>query len=253
MYTKDDVEKDGDKVSFKPNLITYSASKNSPAGKQVSKSKIGVVVHTKYEGNSLEDMNATPDVDHNKFQQHPDVHLINPDIKNPPHEYDEKLQNQFHGHMSKARDAGKNLNSDDYKAVEGHETNLEAHINDMIKNEDRPSVGGYVAHLERKRDRDVEKLKSDAGKNKTSDRYNGLIDHVKKDADSFKKFLDFHPHSQNAKTALVKGMGNPTEFEHTINGEKTDPEGFVSVRGGKMSKLTNRIEFNRKNFLARPR
>lgn len=253
MYTKDDVEKKGDTVSFKPNLITYSASKNSPAGKQVAKAKIGVVVHTKYEGNNLEDMNATPDVDHSKFQQHPDVHLINPEIKNPPHEYDEKLQKQFHGHMAKAREVANSLTPEDYKAAEGHETNLEGHINNMVKLESPPSVSGYITHLESKRDRDVEKLKSEAGKNKTADRYNGLIDHVKNNADSFKKILDFHTHIQNAKNALVQGMGNPTEFEHTIDGEKTNPEGFVSVRGGKITKLTNRIEFNRKNFLARPR
>jgi hypothetical protein len=123
----------------------------------------------------------------------------------------------------------------------------------MVKLESPPSVGGYITHLESKRDRDVEKLKSEAGKNKTADRYNGLIDHVKNNADSFKKILDFHTHIQNAKNALVQGMGNPTEFEHTIDGEKTNPEGFVSVRGGKMTKLTNRAEFNRKNFLARPR
>jgi hypothetical protein len=253
MYTKGDIQKDGDKVSFKPNLITYSASKNSDAGKKIAKAKIGLVVHTKYEGNNLEDMNATADVDHSKFQQHPDVHLINPEIKNPPHEYSDNLQKQFHGHMAKAREVGKSLKPEDYKAIEGHETNLEAHINDMVKNEGTPSVGGYISHLERKRDKEVDKLKSEAGKSRTSDRYNSQIEQVKNNADSFKKILDFHTHIQNAKNALVHGMGNPTEFEHSVNGEPTRPEGFVSVRGGKMTKLNDRAEFNRKNFLARPR
>jgi hypothetical protein len=253
MYTKPDIQSDGDKRSFTPNLITYSTSRNSPAGQKMDKAKIGVVVHTKYEGNNLEDMNATPNVDHSKFGEHPDVHLINPEIHTTPSEYSDKLQKQFHGHMAKAREAAHGLKPEDFKAIEGHETNLESHINDTIKREDRPSVSGYISHLEGKRDKEAAKLKSEAGRSKTTDRYNALIDHVKRNADSFNKVLAFHTHIQNAKNALVHGIGNPTEFEHSINGEPTSPEGFVSVRNGKMSKLNDRGEFNRKNFLARTR
>ena len=262
MYTKGDLKKsganlsestkkDGDRLSFKPNLITYSTSKNSPAGQKMAKSKIGVVFHTKYEGDSLDNMNATPDVDHSKFQDHPDVHLINPEINHKLTDYSEKLQKQFHAHMAQARETGKSLTDKDYKAVEGHESNLEAHINNSIKIEEDPSVAGYIEHLAEKRDREVGKLKTEAGKSRVADRHNAQIEHIKQNADSFKKILDFHTHIQNAKTALVHGMGNPTEFDHNIGDEATRPEGFVSVRGGKMSKLNDSKEFNRKNFLAR--
>jgi hypothetical protein len=69
------------KVSFKPNTITYSLHKNTPEGKKASESKIGVAVHTKYEGKTFESMHATPHVDHEKFKQHKDVHLISPEAK----------------------------------------------------------------------------------------------------------------------------------------------------------------------------
>ena len=251
MYTKDDVKKEDNRLSFKPNLIKYSTSKSSPAGKKMAKAKIGLVVHTKYEGNSLEDMNATPDVDHSKFQEHPDVHMINPEIKHPPTAYDEKLHKQFHAHMAKAREVAHTLTDNDYRAVEGHESNLEAHINNTIKTDEDPSVDGYISHLSEKRDREVAKLKTEAGKSKAAERHNAAIEHVKKNADSFKKILEFHKHIQNAKTALVHGMGNPTEFDHNIGDEESRPEGFVAVRNGKTSKLNDRKEFNRNNFLAR--
>jgi len=81
MHSHDEVHHTDHKVSFKPNTITYSLHKSSAEGKKAANSKIGVAVHTKYEGKSFEDMHATPHVDHEKFKQHKDVHLISPQAK----------------------------------------------------------------------------------------------------------------------------------------------------------------------------
>jgi len=81
MHSHDDRQHTDSHVKFKPNTITYSLPKHSEEGKKADKSKIGVAVHTKYEGNSIENMHATPDVDHHKFKQHKDVHLISPEVK----------------------------------------------------------------------------------------------------------------------------------------------------------------------------
>jgi len=58
MHTHHDVHESGGKVHFTPNTITYSADKNSPHGKAALRSKIGIAVHTKYNGKNLEDMKA---------------------------------------------------------------------------------------------------------------------------------------------------------------------------------------------------
>lgn len=81
MHSHDEMHHTDHKVSFKPNTITYSLHKDSPEGKKAAESKIGVAVHTKYQGKTLEDMHATPHVDHDKFKQHKDVHLISPHAK----------------------------------------------------------------------------------------------------------------------------------------------------------------------------
>lgn len=81
MHSHDDRHETDTHVHFKPNTISYSIKKSSPEGQKASKSKIGVAVHTKYEGSSLEDMHATPHVDHENFKQHKDVHLISPEAK----------------------------------------------------------------------------------------------------------------------------------------------------------------------------
>lgn len=81
MHSHDDREHTDTQVKFKPNTITYSLKKNSEEGKKAAASKIGVAFHTKYEGKTLEDMHATPHVDHENFKQHKDVHLISPEAK----------------------------------------------------------------------------------------------------------------------------------------------------------------------------
>jgi len=81
MHSHDELQHSSSHVRFKPNTITYGLKKDSAEGKKAVNSKIGVAVHTKYEGKTLEGMHATPHVDHDKFKQHKDVHLISPEAK----------------------------------------------------------------------------------------------------------------------------------------------------------------------------
>lgn len=81
MHSHDEMKHTDTHVHFKPNTISYSLHKGSAEGKKAAESKIGVAVHTKYEGKTFETMHATPHVDHEKFKQHKDVHLISPEAK----------------------------------------------------------------------------------------------------------------------------------------------------------------------------
>jgi len=44
-------------------------------------------------------------------------------------------------------------------------------------------------------------------------------------------------------------MSRNQDYAHTIAGQKTKPEGYVSVINNRPTKLTDRYEFNRMNFL----
>ena len=60
-------------ITFKPNTIVYAIPKNSDLAKQIKTSKMGIVFHTKYNGDTLPDMNANFDVDVSKMTDTPDV------------------------------------------------------------------------------------------------------------------------------------------------------------------------------------
>ena len=67
LFTKGDLKSINYKgepyIAFKPNTITYAVPSNSNIAKDIQQAEIGVVFHTTYSGNSLEEMSASFDVD----------------------------------------------------------------------------------------------------------------------------------------------------------------------------------------------
>ena len=83
MHDEGDRHQTNDEVSFKPNTIRYHIKKDSEEGKKALRSKMGISVHTKIEGNPdhSETLHASPLTSHFNFKNHPDVHMISPEAK----------------------------------------------------------------------------------------------------------------------------------------------------------------------------
>jgi hypothetical protein len=249
LYDKPDIEEENDKYKFAPNTITYSAKKDSAQGRKIAASQIGFVVHTKYSGKKLADMKAGFDVDHSKFKQDPDVNLVNPEVNDTSgSRYTTALQNQYAQHRSAADEAYRNTGSEVLQALSQHDAYIKPYINGTVRDGTTPSAKDYVKYLEKRRDNETSKLKTEAAKQKKADVYNELINDIDKNSSNYKSAFDLHGHLQKAKDVLVKALGNPTEFEHTVGGKQVKPEGFVSIRDGKPTKLVDRAEFSRLNF-----
>lgn len=251
MHTKEDVKKHGNKLSFTPNTITYSTDADSAHGKAIRNSKLGIVVHTKYEGRGdLHDMHATPNVDRNKFTHHPDVHNIDPTIKVDSSHYTPKEQQKYHDAMAKAKATYAKMHPDALDKLKGHEVNLEAHVNDMVRKGGEPSTEGYVKHVTGNISKEVEKLKNEKAKQQRREKLDSFMKHVSDNKKHFDQALELHKHLQHAKDVLTGVMAKNQEFEHSIGGAKTGPEGAVAVsKAGDMSKFVNRKQFSRQNFL----
>ncbi len=63
MYTRDDLESkdiDGeDSWVFQPNTIAYAVPKGSDLGKRIAASQMGIIFHTTYVGDTMQDMTAS--------------------------------------------------------------------------------------------------------------------------------------------------------------------------------------------------
>ena len=54
-------------ITFRPNTITYAANPKTPLGKKIQTAKIGIVFHTKYTGDSLQNLTASFNVSEDDF------------------------------------------------------------------------------------------------------------------------------------------------------------------------------------------
>jgi hypothetical protein len=244
-----DVESKQGKFHFKPNTITYSTKHTSTEGKKIAHSKLGIAVHTAYKGDNLENMKAhyAPDLSH--FKHHPDVHNI--DTQDDAHktsmtdEQHAKVEHHMHEATKHFNEAPKDFGH----KIDPHREHLKVYINKTVRENSKPSIDGYKQHLTDKFTKEATKLKTDRGIQGKMNELHKHTSHVDAHADHFKSTLNMHHHLQKAKDTLVHALSAKPKFDHHIGGIKTKPEGYVVVRNNRPTKLVDRAEFSRANFL----
>jgi Family of unknown function (DUF6267) len=249
MYGEGDVKDEGkDGASFKPNTITYTA--RGDEAKKVKKSKIGVVVHTKYHGPTLETMRAAP-VDHlHDFGKHPDVNVIDPEIDMSKVKHTPENEKAYQEHMAAAHKVFKSMPHNSLDVVKSHSQHLNRYLNDTVRTGEVPSVEGYKKHLIRTFEKEAGKRKSESGKAAQRELLSQHLKHVDDHKEHFDAALQIHHHLQQAKNALVSSLNGGSRYETKIGNTPTSDEGYVvSHPKYGMTKLVNQAEFSRANFL----
>jgi hypothetical protein len=248
MHSKGDVQVHGQKVKFTPNTITYGADKNSEHGQAALKSQIGVAVHTAYKGKDLDSMKAEYAPALNKFGKHPDVHVISTEHKLDGAHYKPEHQQQFAKHMKAAAVLHKSMPEEGYDAVVSHNIPLKTYINHTVRHGTTPTLAGFKKHFEASHQKKIDSVKTDKAKASKTEAANADMAHVSTNRAHFQRALDMHKHLQKAKDILTHTMSKSSEFEHSINGKKAKPEGFVAVRYNRPTKFVDRSEFSAANF-----
>ena len=255
MYTHNDLKKEGNKTSFTPNTITYTASGDK--AKQINKSKVGVVTHTKYEGTTLNNMHATGNVSEDEFGHSPDVYHHTASYDSAGANYTPQSQEKVLGELSKAKTIHEKEGSKMYKATEmhgGESGHLATYINHTVRTGETPSAEGLQKHIAGKYESAVKKLKTEKAQNNKLEELKGHLTHIQKNEKHYTNLLQMHGHLQNAKNELVNSLeSNEGSYAHAINGVASKPEGFVYNHTHKgvtePTKLVNRAEFARQNLL----
>ena len=249
MYSHHEVGKHQGNLNFTPNTITYTAKEKSPEGEKIKKSKIGVVVHTKYHGPTLEKMSAGFDPDLHNFKHHPDVNVINHEVDMSKVEHTPENEKKFQHHMALAHKAFSKAHYETFASTKPHKEHLNTYINDTVRTGEAPSVKGYREHLRKKFQKKIDAVKTNKSKLQKQQELDNHLRHVDEHEHHFKSLFDIHHHLQQAKDALVDSMEKSSDFEHNVGGERTSGEGFVVTHNGHPTKLVKRKEFSRLNFL----
>jgi len=251
MHTPEDVKNKDGKLHFKPNTITYSTPKDSPAGKKVAASKIGIAVHTKYLGSTLNNMRATFDPNESTFKRHNDVHMISVEHPVDRTGYTTAQGREFESHMKKAKAAASQMTAASHNAVARHRDHIKMYINDTVRQGTKPSTDGLKKYITTRYAKAMSTLKTDKARSLRQQELKGDLDHLDANSHHIDKSFEVHHHLQNAKNVLVHALStNPGPFQHTIGDQATKPEGFVAIHNGAPTKLVDRAEFSRANLLA---
>jgi len=269
LYTSDTVkhvEIDGEEyISFQPNTIVYTVPVNSKLAKQILRTKIGVVWHTVYRGESFETMKATFGEDiSSKLKNISTVWHTDATFKDvtgaATFTADETKQitailSQVGKLFNSIPAAVMNDISDNEELLLRVKTfnNTKIRAGEKITNPSQHVVG-LMNYIHAYYQKDIDSKKTEAGKAKGKEKQKALLSYFTRHskADIAKIFVLMNllvdaKHMIVNKLNKVSALGT---FLRTADGYRvTSPEGYVAIDHiGSAVKLIDRMEFSRANF-----
>ena len=277
MYTSSDISsetiEDVSHYTFQPNTIVYAVPTDSDLGKIIKKSKIGVVWHTTYTGDVLQDMKASFGVNISGLSKPSSVWMDDATYKDVSGRatFTERERDAVTKVLSQTGKTFQRINAPMLKkfislqeSLSGTLTgaklstynNSKVRVGEVIKNP-KQHAQGYVKWVEMSIQKQIDKVKSDAGKEKYKKIQKEYIREFNKHTNNLTLVLTFQNLLVDAKMQIVRKLnsvkGLTDTFIKTSNGFKVvNPEGYVAIDrvGGKAVKLVDRMEFSFNNFTA---
>jgi len=242
-----DAKKEGNRVHYTPNTITYHHEADSEHGKKAMNSKLGVAVHTKYEGKTWDSMEAKHGADF-ELGDHKDVHQLPVEHDISKVNYPIADQNEYQKHVKKAVEHFKSMPKDGHDEVGKHGVHLKTYINKTVRDGSEPNFDDFHQHVHDHHQKKIDGVKTDVAKARHSETRENVTSHIKSNKEHFNKVLDMHKHLQSAKNVLTNALNSHQTVGHEIAGQKTNPEGYVIHRQGMPTKFVDRAEFSAANF-----
>jgi len=277
MYTSNDLSKETIEgisyYTFQPNTIVYAVPIDSTLGKVIKSSKIGVVWHTTYTGDNLQDMKASfganisglktvssvwmddatyKDVSGKATMTAKETASVTKSLSNAGSTFQKinspmlskflNLQNTFTGNLSGA--------------------SLKTYNNSKVRqgkpvSNPKSHAQGYVSWVEDTFQKQIDKLKTQSRKDALENKKKEIARELQKHTSNLTNVIAFQNHVVEAKMGIVRKLntvkGLTNTFIKTANGFKvTNPEGYVAIDriSGNAVKLVDRMEFSFNNFTA---
>ena len=276
MWT-DDVDTDtidGKKYyTFQPNTIVYAVPTDSDFGRKIKTSKIGIVWHTTYSGSTLQGMSAAFGANISSLKKPSSVWMDDATYKDTTGKstFTAAETDKVTGLLSQVGKTFQRINANGLRkflTVQNGMTGAIAGASLKTYNNSKVRAGtiisnpgahakGYEKWVFDSIQKQIDKVKSPAGKKKYTDMQKEYLREVKKHTGNLKQIITFQNLLVDAKMQIVKKLnsvkGLTDTFVRTKNGFKvTNPEGYVAidrVSGGAV-KLVDRMEFSYNNFTA---
>ena len=268
LFTDDDFKTetidDKSYITFTPNTITYAIPKES--SHKITKAKMGIVWHTTYSGEKLEDMRASFGANIGGLTKTNDVWFSDADYKDTSGtvNFNKAETTKFTNILSLAGKQFRKLSSPFLNGLSKQAdllvliktfTNVKVREGQKISNTARHTAD-MIKYIDDKLQKDIDKVKTQKTKDTKKKYKDRVVDFLTSNKSHLRNVFDMQNLLVDAKDAVIrkleKAKGAMDTFIRTENGYRvTAPEGFVAIdQTGNAVKLVDRLEFSRANFNA---
>jgi hypothetical protein len=254
------IEHEGEElIAFKPNTIVYAVPKNSELGKKVLNSEIGIVFHTRYTGESLQNLSKQSDVNVTEFNIPSNVFVDDAKFKDVSGTATFTAEESKHiNEITEAVKAASNTVKWD-SIPDSVYTSLNVFINSLIRDnrfvtDPETSYNEFINWLSTRAEKEINALKTPAGQDKKRTAFNTLKQQIETSKLSIINLFNLTSKLEQIKKIFIQKYNsaiNTKQFIVQPDGtlKVTAPEGYVAVDDtGNMVKLVDRLEFSRANF-----
>lgn len=261
LYTTGDLSSqtiDGESMlTFTPNTITYAVPSNSDLASKINSSQMGIVFHTTYSGDTIENLKASFGADVSGLRKTNKVWYQDADYRDVSGratmtaKQEREIQNYIKGTeriVKGSKAALKKIVNSPLKDL------IKIYLNQNVRaGIDKGTAGGLAAFLGSRFDTKISSLKTDKARERVQQEKDDLMKELKRNERSLDGIFTAHYYLAQAKMLILKklqALNTMPSFIKTDSGYKvTNPEGFVAIdRTGKAVKLVDRMEFSRANF-----
>ncbi len=271
MYTKDDLKREvigGESyITFQPNTIVYAVPVKTKLAAKIMSSNMGIVWHTTYSGDTMEDMTASFGVNSGAYREKNTVWQADAAFKDQSGTatMTKKETGDVTAILKKAGSLFKKLDSNILGMIANDPQtslmvktyyNTKVRSGDKVKNV-KKHTAGMIAYVYDKLKADIDKVKQEKTKKVKKEIMDKYVKFLRKNSGEFVKIFAMQNLLIDAKLLIVRKLesiqGLTKTFIKTPTGYRvTAPEGFVaidSLKGGAV-KLVDRMEFSMQNFNA---
>lgn len=270
LYSREDIKEDtidGEPhITFHPNTIVYAVPKKSKLAQEILRSKIGVVWHTRYRGDSFETMRASfgEEIasDLKKVNSVWSVDAVFKDVSGSATMTAAETK-QITKMLSDAGKLFRTIKADTLNGLSKNEElniRVNVYINSKVRagqrtGDPRTFVRGLIQFIEDYYQKEADKRKTPSGKQVQIEKRDATLEYFKKNsAADIEKVFKLYNMMVDIKQMII-GKLNQVDGLRTLlktnNGyEVTGQEGFVAIDhyGKNAVKLVDRLQFSKANF-----
>jgi hypothetical protein len=253
-------------ITFHPNTIVYAVPTDVPLAREISKSKIGIVWHTSYTGNSFETMKASFGKNiADTLTQSSAVWSVDAEYKDVSGNAT-MTKKQTKDITSILSAAGKTFNSIDAAGLNGISANdelllrMKTFLNTKVRKQQKvtnvkKAVQEMIDYMHNYYQIESDKRKSERGKAGVDEKKREVMKYFSAtNKTNLENILTLMNHLVDAKEILIKQMNKVKGLDTFLLTDKgfkaTGQEGFVAIDrvGRNAVKLVDRMNFSYANF-----